>query len=242
MSLYSQALARVRPQTTLPPASDPPGSFLHDAPQIHTATTPSTLRPLYSPPLSAESPGSLHLHSHTSQLFLPQLPCLATSLLSAPCLYVHLGSVADNPTSRTASCVCSIVRNVLATIASSTGPRVSCNKCTSSIITNLVTITCVASNSARVCCTSPVNSLTCTPNPSNRLVNPPAISATNAFIGAIYTTLLFLSIPVLFPFPLPFRPNASNIVNIATFVFPAPVGAHTNIFSCVWNAVLNTLL
>ena len=120
------------------------------------------------------------------------------------------GSVAERPTKRTISCVVSTCRTVLAMMDSSTGPRSSCKRWTSSMMISLtscvytrspdfrviishfsgvVTMICVASISALLSETSPVNSRTWIPNVFKRLLKLPTISATRAFIGATYTIL-----------------------------------------------------
>ena len=88
--------------------------------------------------------------------------------------------------------------------------------------------------------TSPVNSRTFTPKSFNRSLKLPTTSATNAFIGATYTILnLVKSISQVSGsrcFPISW-----HMVSTATFVFPAPVGAQSNMFSGDNNAVSYTL-
>mmetsp|Transcript_3063 Transcript_3063/g.12241 ORF Transcript_3063/g.12241 Transcript_3063/m.12241 type:complete len:309 (-) Transcript_3063:721-1647(-) len=161
-----------------------------------------------------------------------------------------LGSVAERPTSRTISCVCSTCRTVRATMDSNTGPRVSCSRWISSMISRrtscvyvrspdlrvmmshfsgVVTMTCVSSICARDNDTSPVSSRTFTPYGLSLAPRLPTISATSAFMGATYTILNAF----VFREPSGRRcePISCRIVSIATFVLPAPVGAHSSMFS-----------
>mmetsp|Transcript_35800 Transcript_35800/g.83556 ORF Transcript_35800/g.83556 Transcript_35800/m.83556 type:complete len:341 (-) Transcript_35800:1036-2058(-) len=139
---------------------------------------------------------------------------------------------------------------VLATMDSSTGPRWSCSRWISSMITSrtscvyvrspdfrvmmshfsgVVTITCVSAICALVSCWSPVSSRTLMPYGSNRLPKFNTISCTSAFIGATYTILKASSAKE--PSALRLAPSSCSIVSIATFVLPAPVGAQRSMFS-----------
>ena len=105
-----------------------------------------------------------------------------------------------------------------------------CFLVTTSHFSGVVTSIWVWLISALVSDMSPVSSRTSSPSGSRRRPNPAAISAARAFIGATYTILnwSFLITP------------ASKcclmvcvMQSIATLVLPAPVGAHTSMFSLV---------
>mmetsp|Transcript_24203 Transcript_24203/g.60073 ORF Transcript_24203/g.60073 Transcript_24203/m.60073 type:complete len:219 (+) Transcript_24203:2978-3634(+) len=161
-----------------------------------------------------------------------------------------LGSVADSPTMRTISCVVSTWRTVRATIDSSTGPRPSCSRWISSMMSRrtscvyvrspdlrvmmshfsgVVTITCVSSICARLSDTSPVSSRTLTPKGFRRAPRLPTISATSAFMGATYTILN--AAVSRRPSGRRCSPSSCRMASIATLVLPAPVGAHSSMFS-----------
>mmetsp|Transcript_30308 Transcript_30308/g.77306 ORF Transcript_30308/g.77306 Transcript_30308/m.77306 type:complete len:475 (-) Transcript_30308:735-2159(-) len=156
---------------------------------------------------------------------------------------------------RVASCVASTARMVRATMDSSTGPRSSCSRWISSMMSSrtrlayvrspdlrvtmshfsgVVTITCVSSISALDRLMSPVSSRTTMPYGCSRLVKLPTISATSAFMGATYT---ILNAPVsIDPSSRRCRPSVCMMVSMATLVLPAPVGAHTSMFSWLYSA------
>mmetsp|Transcript_23096 Transcript_23096/g.68646 ORF Transcript_23096/g.68646 Transcript_23096/m.68646 type:complete len:208 (+) Transcript_23096:4817-5440(+) len=161
---------------------------------------------------------------------------------------------------RVISCVASTCRMVLATMDSSTGPRSSCSRWISSMMSSrtsvayvrssdlrvmmshfsgVVTMTCVSSISAFVRLMSPVSSRTLMPYAAvKRCVKLPTISATSAFIGATYTILnLALSME---PSGRRCSPSWCMMVSTATLVLPAPVGAQMSMFSPEKSAASHT--
>jgi hypothetical protein len=98
----------------------------------------------------------------------------------------------------------------------------------------VVTIIVVSSSSFFVSCVSPVSSLTVIPSGASLRENAFVTSAASAFIGATYTILK--SSPFHSPSSSKCAPISCRTVNIAMFVFPAPVGAHTRRFSFERNA------
>mmetsp|Transcript_67494 Transcript_67494/g.180337 ORF Transcript_67494/g.180337 Transcript_67494/m.180337 type:complete len:330 (-) Transcript_67494:959-1948(-) len=144
-------------------------------------------------------------------------------------------------------------------MASSTGPRPSCSRWISSMMTSrtscvkgrasplrvitsnfsgVMTMTCVSASCCLLSCTSPVNSLTEMPKDSSRFAKLITISATSAFMGARYTILN----PSRSSVPSSRRclPISCSIASRATLVLPAPVGAHTSMLSSCMSARSHT--
>mmetsp|Transcript_12824 Transcript_12824/g.30296 ORF Transcript_12824/g.30296 Transcript_12824/m.30296 type:complete len:422 (-) Transcript_12824:326-1591(-) len=168
---------------------------------------------------------------------------------------------------------------------SSTGPRSSCSRCISSMITSrtswvyarpspwrvtmshfsgVVTIICVSLICCRVRLESPLSSRTVTPYGPRRFEKFLTTSWTSAFIGATYMILkdersnfpswgflvpaspspssTSMAVPPASASSLRYWPRTLRMLSMATFVFPAPVGAHRSRFSFVWRATLAILL
>mmetsp|Transcript_15707 Transcript_15707/g.53639 ORF Transcript_15707/g.53639 Transcript_15707/m.53639 type:complete len:336 (-) Transcript_15707:647-1654(-) len=161
-----------------------------------------------------------------------------------------LGSVALSPTMRIMLWLVSTCRSVRLTMVSMTGPRSSFRRCTSSMMSRrtrlatlaspplrvmtshfsgVVTMTCVSASSRLLSCMSPVSSRTSMPSGASLRPNAPAISAASAFMGATYTTLNSSRSTV--PSACTCSPTSCSSVSIAMLVLPAPVGAHTSMFS-----------
>mmetsp|Transcript_8845 Transcript_8845/g.25709 ORF Transcript_8845/g.25709 Transcript_8845/m.25709 type:complete len:221 (-) Transcript_8845:736-1398(-) len=170
------------------------------------------------------------------------------------------GSVALMPQSRTSSCVASTRRCVRATMDSMTAPRSSASRCTSSRMSSrtdsarlpsppfrvttshfsgVVTMRFAASASSRVSCASPVYSRTVRPRHIKRLLNLLTTSCASAFMGATYTALTARRSST--PSAPMAAPTCCRSTSMATFVLPAPVGAHTRMLPVLLKAASKTV-
>ena len=110
---------------------------------------------------------------------------------------------------------------------------------TTSHFSGVVTMSWVATISRFVSCMSPVYSRTWMPSGASDLENLATSSCASAFIGAMYTILSRSRLKTPFSTQVP---TCCIIASTATFVLPAPVGAHTSMFSFEWSAVPTTAL
>mmetsp|Transcript_52493 Transcript_52493/g.128283 ORF Transcript_52493/g.128283 Transcript_52493/m.128283 type:complete len:311 (-) Transcript_52493:1017-1949(-) len=104
----------------------------------------------------------------------------------------------------------------------------------------VITMICVSASCSLLSWTSPVNSRTVMPYSSRRFPKLSTISATSAFMGARYTILK--PCRSIVPSSWRCRPISCSMVSSATLVLPAPVGAHTSMFSLPNSAVWQTLV